>query len=337
MPTNPDGTLRPYNTGEIEAWHLGTRGIRTGENPRETYSPNGNGCVRLWLCDWPDRFAVITHLVGQVATWDDSGTTKLTRLLPQAHPTFAQWICVRAVIKGHKFIEDDDTEGAGNLIPTWDAAEIEAQYEQVPFRLLADEDAVDNETLRYTTKPGHVGAEVTSSSQYTTYPGGCLQYKTSDGSPPHNKPIQTNVGFVECDGKFSAIWHRIPENKYEPGQPLFDRLHGDPVAGVRPWIGTANETPLFGRPAATCLLEGVEPVLKPDPIGSGYSWDLKYTWIYKPQTHYRLMFFDPTGAVDPGYVVVMKASALYNDPDNMADTDSFFPLRDHATGLWQIY
>ncbi|WP_439627478.1 hypothetical protein [Gemmata sp.] len=339
MPVNPDGTLRPYDADEIAAWHLGTRGIDDGNNPEEFYSPDGNGCTRRWLCDWNDRFDVIKHLVGQTVKWlDTSGgdpVAKLSRLKPQTHPTYDQWWCSKANVTGHKFIEDDVSAGEGNRSPRWDAAEITAQYEQVPMRFVPD-DELDSEIQRYVTEPGHIQAEVTTAAQYTTMPGGIMKFKTSDGSPPHNTPVPYNIGYTDCEGKFSAIWRRIPEDQFKPDSPLFKRVYGDPDVGTRPWIGSTNSTVLFGRGIGTCLLEGVEPKLQPDPIGSGYSWDLKWVWFYKPQTHYKLRYWATSGAIENGYYEVAKPDAPYTAIEDLGDDDSLFHLRDHTDGLFKV-
>jgi hypothetical protein len=349
MPTitniNEDGSLRDFYESQVATWDLGTRGIRDGSHPTETYSPSGSGCERKWLCSWEHRFDVISHMIGAVRLYYVGLTPKLSRTKPQSHPEFPQWVCVKAVVTGHKFLED--TGDAGNLLPKWDAAELSATYEQVPFRILNDVEIDDNEINRYVTEPGHVGAEVTSSTSYLNLPGGTSQYLDVDNKGPldtpagvHGVKIPYNVGFPEGEGKFSAIWRRIPEEAFKPGMPLFDRLHGDPVNGIPPWIGTTNSTPLFGRPIGTCLLEGVEPKLLPDPTGAdfGYSWDIKYNWIYKPQTHYRLFYFNtnPAAALANGYKVVGRIGLTYTLPEAMGDTDSFFPLRDHAVGLFKV-
>lgn len=341
MPVNPDGTLRPYNASEVASFKLKTREIRGGRNPVETYSPDGSGCERPMWCDWNLRTEAVKYLVGEVATWDDSGTQRITRTAPQSHPVFPKWICVKAVVAwGHKFIGDDSTTGGvGNKIPMYEQAALDTQWEQVPFRMASDSETYISpigEMERYTTKPGHIGAEVTSGSSYTTMAGGSMTYKTADASPPHDVPVPFPIGFVDTEGKFGAIFHRIPEDWYKPGKPLFDLLHGDPVGGIRPWIGTANSTPLFGRPIATCVLEGVEPRLLPDPVGSSYSWDLKYVWLYRPQTHMRLPFFDAKGVISPGYRVVSKPGGAYHAPEDMSDDESLFSMRDHAAGLWKI-
>ncbi|WP_439626016.1 hypothetical protein [Gemmata sp.] len=343
MPTNPDGTLRPYNPEEIAGWHLGTRGIDDGNNPEEFYSPDGSGCTRLWLCDWNDRFDVIKHLVGEVLVWEDTGggdpVKRLSRTRPQTHPTFTNWWCVKARITGHKFIEDDVTAGEGNRSPRWDAAEITAQYEMVPFRWQDDAytyASENGERERYVTNPGHVQAEVTADAQYTTMPGGIMKYKTTDGSPPHNVPVPYPIGYTDCEGKFAAIWRRVPEDQFQPNSPLYKRVYGDPDTGTRPWIGSTNQTPIFGRGIGTCLLIGCEPKLLPDPTGFGYSWDLKWVWFYKPQTHYKLRYWATSGAIENGYYEIAKPAAPYTAIEDLGDDDSLFHLRDHGDGLFKV-
>jgi hypothetical protein len=353
MPTQPNGQLRPYSPEEIAGWHLGTRGIDDGNNPEEFYSPDGSGCTRLWLCDWNDRFDVIKHLVGEVLVWNDTGepeegeegeeggsdpVKRLTRTRPQTHPQMTNWWCVKARVTGHKFLEDDVTAGEGNRSPKWDAAEIAAQYEQVPFRFVSDADAADlGEIQRYVTDPGHVQAEVTADAQYTTMPGGIMKFKTSDGSPPHNVTVPQPIGYTDCEGKFAAIWRRVPEDQFKPESPLYKRVYGDPATGSRPWIGSTNKTVLFGRGVGTCLLIGCEPRLLPDPTGFGYSWDLKWIWFYKPQTHYKLRFWG-TRDSDPenGLYQVAKPTAPYTAVEDLGDDDSLFPLRDHGDGLFKV-
>lgn len=338
MPIGPDGDLVPYTPEEIEAWELGTRGIDEGTNPEEFYSPDGSGCTRPWFCVWDKRFEVINHLVGDVTIWDDSGTNKVSRLMPQTHPDHPTWACVEVrVVRGHKFVEDDDDAGPGNLIPTYTHAELEAKYRQVPYKLLPDSGLIASEIERYVTEPGYPGADVTTGAQYTTMPGGIMKFKTDDGSPPHNVPVPHPIGYTDCEGKFSVIWRRVPKNGFDPDSPLFKRVFGDPTTGSRPWIGSTNVAVLFGRDIGTCLLEGCEPKLLPDPTGVGYSWDIKFDWFYKPQTHYKLRFWG-TKPSDPdnGLYQVAKPDAPYTAVEDLGDDDSLFPLRDHADGLFKV-
>lgn len=345
MPTNPDGTLRPFNDEEITAMQLETRGVRDGSHPSESFSPAGSGCTRKWFCKWESRFDAVRHLVGQVAIYaDGAGDDRITRLLPQAHPDFAKWICTKADITGFQFDGTlKTTGGSGNKLPNYSRAEITANYEQVPFKLATDEEIdYDTEILRYVTEPGYPEAEGEPFAEYITLPGGVLRYQTVTGVPPHGQGVLHNIGFTQGGEKIHAIWRRVPNTAYQPGSNLFTRIHGDPVNDVRPMIGSVNSAALFGRPALTCLLESVLPRRRPDPatdpIGTNYSWDLKFTWVYKPQTHFYFYFWDAksTPTIDNNWYSIKRGDDAYIDPETFGDTDSLFPRRDHAADLFRI-
>lgn len=351
MPVNSDGTLRPYNEAEISSYALETRGIRDGSNPTEHYSPDGSGCERKYLCNWQNRFDVIKHLAGEVLTYttpvvegDDEeeeeptgGESAITRLLPQTHPTMTNWVCVKASLSGHKFIEDDKTTGgATNAMPRWDAAEIVAQFEQVPFKLVKDEN-IDTELDRYVTKPGYPGTETEPFSQALELPGGTFFFCVNGGGGPHGKPVPHNLVIPQCGDKIQAIWHRVPEAKVSEGSAWDVRLRGNPVGGTLPWIGSLNKTTLFGRPPLTLLLESAKVKRRPDPTGFSYSADIHFTWIYRASTHVFFYFYDPTGAIARGYYLVgRKGLAFPADLTAMGDTDSMHHIRDHADGLFKV-
>jgi len=342
MPVQEDGTLRAYNDTELDDMDLRQRGARDGSHPTERYAPDGSGCTRKWFAKWESRLDAVKHLMGQAETYVSGADTLITRLLPQTHPEQTKWICTKAEVTGFAFLKEfDETAGRGNRMPKYKYAEITAQYEQASFDLKTDlQIDYTDEILRYVTKPGYPETPPQPQTEYLTFPGGVQRFLVDGGGGPHGIKIPYNTGMPLVGERLQAVWRRVPAEEIFNGSGVwFTRIYGDPLAGTLPWEGSLNSTTLFGRKPLTMLLESVEPNRRPDPTAaSGYSADIRFTWIFKPQTHVRLFFFDTkeTPTITNGWYVYGKGPA-YSDPTTWTTADSGqFYCRDHAAGLFSL-
>lgn len=346
MPVDPDtGALVQYTDEEIEAWDVRTRGIREGSHPMEVFGPDGATCERSWFVRWSDRHSFKDWLVGKVKTYTSgSGDELLSRLMPQTHPDFPNWICTKITsITGHQFL-DDDADG----MPVYTYAEVKALYEMADVLLLPDTETA-SETARYTTFPGGPGDEIESTTDYLSMPGGVLNFLTSTGeltppfTPPHMTPIPMGFGFPVIKETFSVTWKRVPYAAFIPTSNLYKRVYGDPANGVRPYLGAFNTTTLFDRKIGTCQLINCVPRLLPDPDGEDWMWNIQYKFSHCPEGQLAFYFFDtrrnPDGSpVTPslsGWYQVGRGPQWYA-AENVPDGSSLFVGRDLQAGLWSL-
>ncbi|AWM41767.1 hypothetical protein GobsT_71300 [Gemmata obscuriglobus] len=351
LPTNPNGSLRAFTDTEVIAMNLRRRGIKAEHDHITTMlGPDGSYCTRRFSCDWDQRYNAAVHLVGASKLYDDTGVTKLSRLMPQRDPVFNNWACTKVEIAPFRFmqntVEAEDPEDpdsiedvnpgykAGVHVPEFWRAELKATFEMCPFGFKSDADT-ESETERYTTKPGAVpGGAVSGEPSYISLPGGASGqvYSTDTGTgKPAGVPIPYGIGFIEPQRKFRIVWRRLPFDAWGPGKPLFNRVIGN--EGSRGFFGAVNKTYFLGYWSLTLQLVGVEETLLPDPTGLGYSWDLAYTFVHKPVPfgHLGFYFFDPatTGNVS-GYYQTQRAglNTRITDETLITDGSALFPVRE---------
>lgn len=294
-PTNMDGTLRYYTDDEKEDIDLKLRG--TGEEHDhlgEEMGPDGAGTNRRYSCAWAERFAAALMLVGYAQEYDDSGTTKISRLLPDSYDGLLShnWVCTKVRLKPYAYTGAIDDVDFGQKIPQFTRCDIDATYEMVPYKLFDDDELPETGELgRYVVNPGFPGADITSSTNVIAMAGGMMNFASSDGtSRPAKIPIPYGIGFPETITNKKVIWRRVPLAIWGPDKPLTQMVKGDGT--TKGYIGSLNLTEFLGHPPLTLKLEGVEEKLLPDATGLGYAWDIGYVMSEKnvPFGHTGLWF-----------------------------------------------
>lgn len=339
-----DNRLRAYTGDEKTTWNLETRGIRDGSVFEEEFEPGAAMLTRRFMCDWDKRYDVITWLVGDYpTTYSDSGTTKISRIMPQRHPEFSNWIATKIVsCTPFKFI-GDQFDGDDGVVPTGAPTHLKAdlvvQYEPTPFTLKDDADT-SLEEERYISKEGYPDTEVQGTTTYQTFPGGIMRFtRDGGGGFPHNKQVAANIGIPQNEETFSWIWRRLPMEVFEAGSTLRERYHGDPAAGTKGWVGSVNKSyDPIGRPPGTCMLMRALPVRRLDPTGVGYVIDLKLDFLYRPQGHFFFYAFNPDGTGTGNGYYEVTTDATYRDPSVMPDDKTLHHVREWASpgGLFDI-
>jgi hypothetical protein len=302
-------------------------GVRDGSSPNETLEVDSSSATRRFKVDWAYRFDFAKYMVGYAQLYDDSGTTRLSRLLPRTHPDMPEWACTKITrITGHRFREWD----AVNEVNVYHEAWVEVLYEHVPYTLAEDDEIDDFEMNRYLTYPENVEA----SSDYLTLPGATLTYVADPGGPHAGSAIDTkripfNVGKIIPEEAFTTIWHRLPDDAYQPGSAVYDRLYGLIEGDGVPYLGTINTEELFGRPSGTLLLENVVPRRRKSPLGTGFEWDLQFNWKYRPSGWnwaYGMEGTNPAAEHNDFYMA--SATGTFNTADTVPDFDSIYNARD---------
>jgi hypothetical protein len=349
LPTNEDGSLRPFTADEYDAFGLKRRGV-TGEGDHiiTDLGPDGSGCTRRFFCNWNQRFNAAIYFVGAVKKLKIAATASISRLLPQRDPVFPNWVATKVRISPYRFTGEIEATGetiADGASPTKEAnpsftlAALDVTYEMVPFDLATDAAVAGNalgEQLRYVTWPGFPGADASTDASYIGLPGGILRYVTTDGTTatgPAGTAIPFSVGFVEGTKKFKIVWRRVPEDVWSLTSGLFVGIIGTETA--RGYIGSVNQEYFQGYPPLSLQLLGVEERLLPDPTGLGYSWDLAYIFSYKPVPYGQLGFYfhdTKTSGAQSGYYQVLRpaAGAMTKDASAIGDNDSLFHVKDFA-------
>lgn len=342
---------------EIDYWNVRERGPKSHESPRETFEVDQSTCERVFLVNWPDRYKFIRYMLGYAQTWDDSGTTRLSRLLPYKHRDLPDLVATKVTsVVGHRWtwyaetVDENDTDYRNDearhhkhpdyrfktdQFNVYDDAEITVLFEHVEYDRVEDAAIADvgyNEMMRYVSR-----GDVTPSGEALQLPGAVFNYTTEDAtSVPHGIKIPFNCAKILPQEKFVLTWKRLPEDVWTPDSTLYRRIYigdavGDPLGVAKvPYIGTVNRKNFYGRPKGTVLFESVRPLLKKSPLGVGLEWDLEFTFVYKPEGWLNLYYFGlgDNSAYNGYYFVRAQGGTIYT-PDVLGDDIGLYNTRDH--------
>lgn len=335
----------PDQATEVDVWNVREAGVRDGSSSTERLEVDASSVEREYLVDWAYRYDFAWLMVGYAETWDNAGTTTLSRLLPRDHPQLPHLVATKITsITGHKWTgisnppdadgydtDDERNHGhpayqwklAGNVVNVYQDARVKVLFEHVPYALKEDADTT-LETERYISIDDPEPA-----AEYLQLPTASFKYLVSGGGgAPHNTSVPFNSGKVVPSELFRVTWHRLPEDVWQPGSVIQERVYGDGTSV--PYFGTVNKTELFGRPAGTMLLSNVFPKRKRSPLGFGFEWDITFEWTYKPNGHNNLYYFDSTTGGASGWYYVGRNGSSYAAPGSVADDDSIYNEREHA-------
>lgn len=297
----------------VNSWGIRELGVKDGSSPTVNFDVAGSTAVREFLCNWDDRYRVAKWFVGDVSTYLDGSTLKISRLLPQALPKppregdEPEWPDFHATkvmeITGHAW-RDFDPEGA--VLDPDDPVEsqqfgdrtgIDRVYEYVGVggsdvsvpanRFLCAKLKVQYEKLPYnlledeeTSYEGERWVQYVpegdSSPDYVTIPSSTQRYISSTGTGTgHDVPVPYPVGLTEGVYRFVLRWHRIPKNCWGPGSALWARIFGDGTTANLPWLNAVNDATFYyeSLPIGTVMLEKVTEKLDPSMIDSNF-----YLW-----------------------------------------------------------
>lgn len=334
----------------IDSWNVREGGVKDGTSPTESFEVDNSASRRTFLVAWDSRGDFIKYMLGYGETWDDSGTTRLSRLLPSYHPEFTDLIASRvSEVRGLKYtapavpvdpddpyrddpavcfdhpdyrFTDDDT--AGHQINVFKDAVITVEYEQASFDRVEDADIYDggSELDRYVVR-----GEQTPGAEYLQLPGAVFKYVRSSGTTsPHGKTIPFNNGLVLPQEKFVLVWRRVPSEVWTPDSALYEWVYGGPLYTV-PALGCINDADFYGRPPGTVLFENVRPILRKSPLGVGFEWDLEYSFNYDPKGWNYKYYFGVGDPANNGWYFVSKGTTYYT-PATLPDYESLYNARD---------
>jgi len=323
--TYPDQT-------EINLWGVTEQGVRDGSSPVDRLEINASSSERVFRCNWDYRANFIQWMLGYGETWDDAGTTRLSRLLPQVHPYYPDLIATKVTqVKGFKWTGNEvpDVGGAYSYtdqqLSRFDKAEVTVLYEHRTFDLAEDVVIYDGLTEfdRYVVR-----GDVQPGAEYLQLPGAALKYKRSSGSSaPNDFPIPFSPGKILPQERFTLTWHRVPENVWTPDSGLYDYVYGlNAYAGV-PAYGAINKTTFYGRPPGTVLLENLRPILLRSPLGIGWEYDIEYHFAFNPRGWNYLYHWDPAGTASGWYFVT---SGSYEAPGSVTNDKSIYNEREFS-------
>jgi hypothetical protein len=334
LPTNPDGSLREFDALEIADMNIQSRGVRDGSNPTHTRRTNASTIRQAFFCDYDQLDNFLIYMLGAAVVYDDSGTDRLSRLMPQSPEGYPEFAFVQLEsATGHKIVGDVAGASVDYPTPEYDRWECVLLAEHVPFDLLPD-DTTPNERSRYVqTLP------TTGEANYQTVPGGIMRYIRNPALPdpterPHGLPIPFSIGVVVPTANVSRRWVRLPYEAWEEGSTLWNRMNGDPETGAAGLIGTINSSEIFGYPQGSLLMMPPEEQLDRDPLGDGWAWTLTFKWQYRRDHHNWLRWWetDPAEANTNGLYFVGNGTTYYTT-DLLPDGVSLFNSADHKTAF----
>jgi hypothetical protein len=333
MPVNEDGSLRAFTADEIAAMEIETFDVRQGAHPVESRRRDENVMTRPFFVKWSERFNFLELAIGRSKTWDDSGTTKLSRLLPDStygrHPESTSIIATKATdIRGH-------TCGRDNVghFPEYPKAVVTLEYEEFPALIHSDAGLV-SERERFTSL-----GESSSEVEAYTMPGGAFVYVESGGGGISGTPCPFNISWTRPVRRFVTWWHDLPIDLYTPNGALFERLYvgdGDTI----PFLGCVNSDTLTLTSLGTyspgqLLLEGVEDRFFRSPLsaaGFNLKVDVGLKWAYTPRGWLSLPFWDPATPANSKYAIVTNDGNYYTAA-TMPDQTGLYNCRP-MSDLW---
>ncbi|VTT98870.1 unnamed protein product [Gemmataceae bacterium] len=314
----------------VDLWNVREKGTRDGSSPSESLLVDASSATRVFEVDWENRHQFVKLMLGDVALWDDGGTTKLSRLLPRKHPVLTDLIATRAPrITGHKWVAneipglDDEYEFdvAGTQMNVFEKAIVEIQYEHAPFTRLEDDEVAESEVERFVSLD-----DTQPSAEFLQLPGAVLAYIRETGTdPPHNLAIPFNTAIVVPQEVRRVTWHDIPEEVWVPGSALWDRVYG--AEGAPSYLGSINSVEFLGFPTGTLLFSAVQPRRLKSPTGVGFRWSLTYEFTFRPSGHNWAYYWDRTGANSGWYFIGPKGGAFHY-ADTVPDNYSLYAARD---------
>jgi hypothetical protein len=324
--------IAPPDQSEIDAMEVVEIGARDGSSPVESFMINGTTAERTFRVNWDSRIGFVWWMLGYAETWDDGGTTRLSRLLPQEHPHYPGLVATKCTrIRGFKWDGNDvdDVGGVyqfpvdGTQISHFDKADVTIQYDHVVYDRVEDGD-ITTEFDRYVIR-----GDVTPGADYLQVPGAAFKFYQSAGTTePDGYPVPFNSGRILPSERFVLTWHRVPENVWSPTSGLHDFVYGIGSYSSGPAYGAINKTTFYERPAGTVLLEAVRPILLRDPFGIALEWDLEYTFAYNPRGWNYLYYYDVDGTNSGFYHV--SSSGDYQAPGSVTDNRSIYNEREFA-------
>jgi hypothetical protein len=335
LPTNPDGSLRAFTDAEVTAMEIRQANVRDGAHPTHVRRYDASSVTRTFLCKYDEFENFVIHMLGASSVYFDTGLGRdmLTRIIPQTWPG-RPYLAATAIESATGFgrPDHDDTDE----VPTYPDMKVVVRYEHVPFGLLADADT-SFEWRRYTqTLPS------TADVSYLNLPGGIVKYIRPEGvGDPHGIAVPYSIGYPQPSSVIRRKWCRVPEQAWGAGTELYGRIYGDQEAGTKPYVGTINSAEFLGYPPGYLLFLGVEEEPRLDPTNDegdyGISWDLTYTWLFKPDApHNWLRYFDATGTFFPGLngFYLVGTDSTYYPSSSIPDGYSLFNARDHNKLFW---
>ena len=335
-------------------------GYRNADSPAESNFGSQQPATasrRFKVTPWSKRHIFIRWLLGETGLNTDLPTDVLTRTPPQRHPLYLSlWADRVTSVKGHVQAPNRPAAGAGTRVYTLDEFDEEGNPLEVEHKLAEYESAIiDVEYAYYRYRPmgdgeaANIGIteeyerytemmDPTTSAEYLTLPGMSLCYTrppaTAGDGRPHLQAIPYGIGKILPLEEFTMIWHRVPYEVYQDGDyegvaqtELHKRIFGDPWAtpARKPYLGTVNAFPIFGRPAETLLFSRFAAVRRYGPIPTSWEWDLHFTFTFDPFRWNWKYYFETGAEVGPGSPVnrngwyFVSRSGVY--PTSVTDPD----------------
>lgn len=340
MPIHADGYLIPFTGAEVTAMQIETFEVRNGAHPTEARRRDESTMTRTFFVKWEERFHFVELVLGNSKTWVDTGTTKLSRLLPDSqfgrHPDSTQIMATRIeYIRGHGVGIDN----AGQF-PTYPKAEVQVFYEFAPFTAQSDA-GLTSERQRFVTLGDTSRSEAEA---FGPIPGGAFKYTNAGATGFHGKPAPYNFSIVRAVERFTLWWEFLPWDLVSTNGALFTRLYygendggGDPD-GV-PLIGTVNseqlDLPSIARTydPGTLLLESTELVKIRSPLAESGTTGLRarvgLNYAFAPRGWLDFWVYDPATPANSALYRLSNAGT-YHAVNAVPDYDGLYCVRDHA-------
>ena len=333
MPVEPSGQLRPFTAAEISAMNIRTAGVRDQSHGTETREIGQNTMKKSFYVKWSERFNFVNLCCGDVSQWDDGGTLRLSRMLPDQtetpgtwagygrHPDFPEMVATKAeTIRGANGAGTDSTTGG---VVEYPDALVELYYSSVPYP--SDKDDADTyadslgEQVRYVWfKESQGDAEVYQ------LPGGSMKYWRQTGTtPPHGYPVPIGTRIIRPIQYFTYVWEELPYDAFRAGSNLFNRIY-DSEDGIS-YLGCVNSKVIFDRAVGTVVLSKCTPALLRSRTATGYRWRLEAEFMFAPLGHTWLFYPDPTGANSGFYMI---SNSGFSFADALGDYESIVNARD---------
>jgi len=311
-----------------------TTDVRQGNHPTHRRRFDSSSVTRTFFCKYDKFEDFCIWALGAAVMYNDVGYgfDRISRLLPQTWPS-RPYLAATAIESATGFgqVSGEDDDG----VPIYPKMRVVVEYQHMPFGLVSDASIGLEEWERYTqTLPSQ------NDVSYLNLPGGIMKYLRPEGAgggDPHGTPVPYSIGMPQPTSIIRRKWCRIPWDAWGPGTTLFTRIYGDRAAGQTPFVGTLNNATLFdGYAPGSLLFLGVEEEPRLDPTAQtgdvGLSWDLTYSWMFKPvANHNMLYYFTPDGVAFPGlngwYSVANTLT--YQTISATTDNTSLFNVRDH--------